>query len=509
MLFAVRIPRIMLAALAVLCVSLSPAPAATGPSAAGASAVPAPSLDELIAKARAASGAPYAYRIVSHTRESAGGHTYDVTSETQGVKYVARRCERGVCSGFYFDGEHSFNTNINDTALPTSPLVDGLQLTLRAISSYTFASPDFRANGGALTFRGAVLRGGKRCWRIGVAPSRGALLDAVLDAETGLVVGVISDERRVAFEFRDQRRVGKITIPFDISLDGKRVEKFDDRSIEPGDLNVPTGLVPTFAATSTALKFSGPGGSAVPIVPCTIGGQSVSCLLDTGNSGLSMSLELAEKLGIEPTGSFEVKGVGEYTTGIAKAPELTIGDATYPSAKYVVLHDMHAYGYDVVLGADAFARAKITIDYPARTVSLAPTPAAGDGLPAVYADFIPVLAVRLGSLEAPLQVDTGDESTINLAYDFYQSHPAIFKTTGTTGVAGIGGGSEQITGEIASVRVGDATLTHQKIGATKALQSAAAGHLGSGFLAHFSVTFDYAHGTIALVPKVGDAAFAR
>lgn len=253
----------------------------------------AASLDALLARARIASGAPYRDHVVSVSHESHGGRTFEVTTETDGLKYLARSCSAGICSGFYFDGERSFDANFNDTALPISASVDALQLTLRAIASYEFTAPDFRAVGGQVSERSPVLRDGSSYRRLSIAPFRGALLDAIVDPKSGLVVGVVSDERKYAFEFRDQRRVdGKIVLPYVIALNGVVVERFDRRSIVDTPLAEPAGLVPTFASNDAALPMAKLDRATIqPVVPCAIGGIATTCLLDTGNSGLSMSLE--------------------------------------------------------------------------------------------------------------------------------------------------------------------------------------------------------------------------
>ncbi len=472
----------------------------------------AASLDALLVRSRLASGAPYRYHVVSHSHETHGGRTFDVTTETDGLKYRAKSCSRGLCTGFYFDGERSFDANFNDTALPLSARVDALQITLRAIVSYAFTAPDFRTSGGQLSEREPVLRDGISYRRLAIAPFRGSLLDAIVDSKSGLVVGVVSDERKYAFELRDQRKVdGKITLPYEISLNGTVVERFERRAIESAPLEAPVGLVPTLTGTPESIAMSKlERASEQPVVPCTVGNERVKCLLDTGNSGLSMSLELAEKLGIEPRGgAFDISGVGKYVTGIVRAPALVVGNARYPGAEYVVLHDLRQYGYDVVLGADAFAHARITIDYPKREVTIAPTGpnatvAPSDAVALSFENFIPIASVRIGEQNAPLAIDTGDESTINLAYDYYAAHPGIFKPSGTTPVSGIGGTSSEITGDVARVRFGDYDVMQPKIGATKSLAATGKGHLGSGFLRHFAVTFDYGRSRLELAAQPGD-----
>jgi hypothetical protein len=448
-------------------------------------AASATTLEALLAKARVASGSPYLYHVVNRSRESEGGRTYDVTTETQGLKYRARRCIKTICSGFYFDGDRSYNSNFNDTALPLASEVDGLQLTLRAIASYAFTAPDFRERGGTVSERPPVARDGKTYRELAIAPRFGAILEAIVDPDTGIVAGVASDEQRIAFEFRDERKVDdKLLLPFTIALNGSVIERFDDRHISSEPLETPPGLEPHISGSEPVAFRKSDRADDQAVVPCSIGGQNVDCLLDTGNSGMSMSLELATKLGAPlQTGALAGSGLGQYVAGIIKAPALTAGTATYPPAKYLVLRDIHASGYDVVLGADAFAHTRIGIDYAARTVTFAPSGPSGDAGDLDFVNFIPVAPVRFGDVTLHLAIDTGAQAAIDLSSDVYTAHPALTKT----------------------VRLENFEVSDVAIGTTKSLATTAQGYVGSGLLDHFSITFDYAKSRIELEPRSGDA----
>jgi len=304
-------------------------------------------------------------------------------------------------------------------------------------------------------------------------------------------------------------------LPSSIAWQGPeaREQQFGPWSIVQEPLSAPAGLVPAFGAPRVSTKMLSTGrATALPVVACTIDKRTVPCLLDTGNSGLSMSLELAESLGIEPSGgAYQIRGVGQYATGVALGPAFSIGAVNFPEAKFSVLHDIHRYGYDVILGADAFAHARITVDYARGNVLIEPpsAPPADAALPLTFENFVPVAQVSLGDTPVALALDTGDESSINLSGDFYADHSGLFAPTASVPVAGIGGTSEEVTGTIASVRVAGFSVARQTIGATKRLHATADGHLGSAFLAHFTVVFDYANARAELVPRADDPAVSR
>ncbi len=468
--------------------------------------VPAPttadeaSLQALLDRARTAAGAPYRYHIVSLSRETAGGRSYDVTTETEGLKYRARNCYKTTCTGFFFDGERSYDANFNGTALPLSTQVDALQLTLRAVASYAFTAPDFRQNGGTLVERDPVLRGGHHYLRVSVAPRLGALLDAVIDPATGLVAGVISDERGLAFEFSDQRRVGdRVTLPFTVSLNGSVIQRFDRRSIVDEPLTAPAGLTPQFAGGPATVALGHAGGGLAPVIACSVGGTPAACLLDSGNSGLAMSAELASQLGLATESLGPEFGASRQVGGLVKAPALRIGGATYPAAQYVVLRDAHKNGYDVVLGADVFAHARVTVDYGKHEVTFASAPAAAapGGLALTFDNYVPVASVRAAGQTLALGIDTGSDAAIEIGYDLFAQHKADFKP------GGIGAGPDN---GFANVRLGPYELAGQFVGSSRAPEPVAQGRLGNALLDHFAVTFDYANGRLGLAPRPGDFA---
>jgi hypothetical protein len=167
-----------------------------------------------------------------------------------------------------------------------------------------------------------------------------------------------------------------------------------------------------------------------------------------------------------------------------------------------VLNDISRYGYDVVLGADFLGTASVEIDAADHIVRLA-TPVASDAftIPLSFENFVPVVDVHLGSVDARLAVDTGDESNINLAYGFYTKHTTLFSITERRLVAGVGGTSVELIGDIPQVTIGDYHTGPQKIGTTQTLQGTAFGHLGAAFLRQFVVQFDYAAAELHLTPK--------
>jgi hypothetical protein len=458
-----------------------------------------PSLDGFLARMRAASGPVWDAHIVSVTRERYEGTMTVVATESEGLRFLLRRCVGELCDGRYFDGTRLFAVDINGTSLPRTDAAEPYLRALRLAASLEFLRPGFAAGGRRVDDGGMVARSGKHYRSMFVIDPAALPLQVFVDPTTALVRYVRVIGSRDLLEYRDYRRSQDLTLPYEVLDNGSVIERYDDRTPVASAFTPPRGLIPEFhgppqpIATDPAYQ--------TPIVPCRIAEVAVRCLLDSGNSGLSMSSELASRLGAPVIGSYDVRGLGGYTTQVVRAGPLTFGNLTYPPANYVVLRDLRRYGYDAVLGADVFASTTIDLDVAQHTVTFGAPPLRGSvALPLRFDSFVPVATVRLGDLPVQLAVDTGDESSINLAYGFYAQHPELFSVTRRRAVAGIGGTSIEMIGRIEHVTIANFQMDSQPIGATQTLSGTASGHLGAAFWAQFAVQFDYAAGELRLVP---------
>lgn len=465
-------------------------------------AAPAVPLPQLLSRMRAVNGGLWNVHVSSMSPHVVDGAQTLLDTEVQGLRFVVSQCSGRVCLGTYFDGQRLYSVNINGTALPRSPAPETYLRALRILGTLDFLSPDFTANGGHVDDGGWVLFQGKRCRRIYVSDATAVPMEVFVDPQTGLVAGAADVNGDATYEMRDYRRVGAFMLPFDIERNGASLERYISRKIVDEPLDIPKGLTPQIGSSPAGMALDPQ--STTPIGTCTIAGVSVKCLVDTGNSALSMSLELAEQLHLEPIGMMHIAGLGDYATEVVRAGPLQLGNVRFGNANYVVLSDVHRYGYDLVIGADVLASMPITIDYSRHALYFGGDTQAdvqGTTIPLAFQNFVPVVNVTLGELPTELAVDTGDQSNINLAYQYYQQHTSLFAATKSERVSGVGGSSEELIGEIASVRIGTLTAENQQIGTTRTLKGTANGHLGAGFLSKYRITLDYAHELLRLLPK--------
>jgi hypothetical protein len=449
---------------------------------------------------RAAAGPVWNAHFVSISRLSFNGATTTVSSESEGLPFSLRRCNGELCDGTYFDGIRLYTTNANDTALPESTDPQPYLRSLRTIASLAFLSPSFAAQGGRLEDGGVAGINGKLFFTIVMRDRQAIPMRLYVDPQTHLLRYARDLHGDDLFEYRDYRKVDGFTVPFEVRHNGAVLERYDDRTPVASPFRPPRGLVPVFSGSPQTVGID--PSHVTPVFPCSVGGVAVRCLLDTGNSGISMSSELAAQLAAPVVGDYTVRGLGGYSTQVVRAGPLKIGNATFPEAYYIVLNDVHSYGYDVVVGTDVLASTTVAIDGAAHAIRFgaAPEPAAIT-IPLAFENFVPVVKVELGTIETRLLVDTGDESNINLAYEFYEKHPTLFSVTARRNVRGVGGSSVELLGSIAQVTVGSYTTGPQTIGTTQTLAGTAFGHLGAAFLRQFVVQLDYGAAELHLSPR--------
>jgi hypothetical protein len=454
----------------------------------------------LLERMRAAAGPVWQGHFVSVSRLTLGGEQSIVSSDSEGLRITVRHCTGEICSGTYFNGDHLYSINMNGTTLAGSLEPEPFLRALRVVASLEFLSPSFISHGGEVGSAGAGTIDGKLYRTIVVGAVNTVPLRLYVDPQTALIRLAREVGGSERFEYRGYRRIGVFTLPFEVLHDGQLFERYDDRAVVSSRFVPPHGPLPSFKGPAEPVATDPQ--AVTPIVDCSVGGIAVRCLVDTGNSGLSISSELASQLGGPVVGTYEIRGLGGYSTQVVRAGPLRVGNATFPDAYYAVLTDLRRYGYDVVLGADVLASTGIEIDTAAHSVRFAtPIGQSPVSVPLSFENFVPVVNVGLGAVEASLAVDTGDESNINLTNEFYGKHPGLFSVTQRRLVSGIGGSSVEMIGEIPEVTIGDYRTGPQTIGTTQTLHGTAFGHLGAAFLQQFIVQLDYAGAELRLVPR--------
>jgi hypothetical protein len=165
-----------------------------------------------------------------------------------------------------------------------------------------------------------------------------------------------------------------------------------------------------------------------------------------------------------------------------------------------------------LLGHDFFSRYVITIDYAARTVTLAEpetwlAPADATELPIWIEDgesfALGTLWVDDRTVPAKLKIDTGSFDELGLNGSFVAQNRLIPEGWPRLAVSGIavGGATRDFVARIDSMRFGPVVIPAPVIGWSEDLTRIGdAGTLGASLLARFRVTFDYTRHRLLLEP---------
>ena len=406
----------------------------------------APPSDPLTALA-AANGHPAAVHFRASASRVIEGRTVTTTFDQLGATELLDRCIAGVCGGIWFDGTRTWTFGLNEVALPDA--VDDatrLRRTLAAIVSYTFAEPAFRAAGG--TVSGA----GPSRWRVRAAG--GAELIAVADPATQSIARVETAGGNPVAVYRRERKANGATFALDRN-DPDEIGPLESVVAEPGPLAPPAGSVPAFGAQAQLALAAEP----VPIVPCTIGGRRVRCLIDSGTTPSALTLSLAEALKLEPHGEIEISGFSRFATGFIETGPFDLGAAHFTSARFAVVPSSNALHFDVIVGSDLLGRLRLVLDRRHGTASVWPPggTAAVNAVTLTFRAGSPMLPAQLGAEPVSALLDTGDDAVVSMGYALYRQGPQWPLVA--RGVAtGLAGTADDFTVEVPDVRIGSLVL---------------------------------------------------
>jgi hypothetical protein len=448
-------------------------------------AVPPP--DPLAALAAATGHAGTARFHATGTR-IVEGRTVTTTLDELGTRRLVRRCVDGVCGGTWFDGTRAWTFALNDVALPEE--VDESTLTertLAAIASYAFTEPAFRAAGGT------VAAAGPGRWRV---RARDAIeLLAVIDPATQSLRRVDTADGRPLAVYGAETRAGGATFALD-QRGPFETGPFDAVTVVTDPIGPPAGVPATFAGDAPLALGSDP----IPIVPCSLGGHTVRCLLDTGAIPSAITLNLAETLGLEPHGELEISGLSRFATGFVEAGPLALGAATFSRARFAVVPRSAAARFDVVVGSDLLGRVRLVLDRGAHTARvLAPGGGADPpgAVPLTFRNGSPIVQAMFGPEGARALLDTGDQAVLSIGYAAYRVGPQW--TVVDRGQAlGMAGADDIFTVEIPEVRIGPLAVGATRT-AVRRTQSIA--HVGIGLWDRYVVDLDESAGRALFIRR--------
>jgi predicted aspartyl protease len=461
---------------------------------------------EVLAKARAAVGAPAPgiYRI--ETRETLNDDTILYVRIEQGDNFVETEHdgEFTTAEGRLDSVNWAQNANGIVVRRTTASMIDDPYVT-------ALGAPD--VGSGALhveddTAGNIVLV---------VAPRRGLSKRYTYDAKTFLLLRVDYDDPagRRAYVFSEYKRYFGAMFPARVAYTSPYANNSATYDLVAYD-RVPAASV-SLAIPASKPVFDLGSRTSLPIpvtfsrdgivVRVNVAGRGLDFILDSGASESVIDADVARDLGLSVHGKRTLVFLGTTTVSQTMIDDLSLGEIHAPHfAIAVIPFSRQADEKKVVglLGGDFFASARIAIDFGAKTVTmLGPTaqlPTDGwTKLPIQVTSFVPATTAAFSGFKGTFIVDTGSWSTVFYRHYFEKFTPD--KIGGVQGkVSGIAGSGFDYRSYYAPrIDIGDlafADVLVQVIDPKAGDDLSIDGLLGRTFLQNFSLIFDYAGQTL-------------
>ncbi|MET0322560.1 MAG: retroviral-like aspartic protease family protein, partial [Duganella sp.] len=365
-----------------------------------------------------------------------------------------------------------------------------------------------------------------------VAPERGSPFDFWINTTTGRVERrqeVIGD-KTFTIDYRDFRRVGAVTLPFEESTRDARDERDEDvlriasivlnRPAAQLDFSLPQpAVIEGFTTDRPAVT--------VPFEPCqahicvalTLNGQGpFRFILDTGARNV-ISNKLHRRLQLPVQGVAVLSGMGEQSERgmLTTVKQIGLAGLTLDQQAFFTSPTLDNLPIDGTIGYEWLSLTPTRIDYAARQITFHDPrqfvyrgPAAP--IPLTFHDKTPQVAAVLDGLPGMFTIDTGSDYSLTMNQAFVERHGLVQKYGAGDVVQtaqGIGGKSRVLATqgklfEIGDVRIADPTLelsTHAGGLLNGTSGTALAGNISNGILRQLDVLLDYQGGKVYLAPN--------
>jgi hypothetical protein len=328
--------------------------------------------------------------------------------------------------------------------------------------------------------------------------------------------------------YRDYRPVDGLLLPFEIVTEnGDQIETGDARVERYGleasaDLRRPqpgrADAVIAAAGGVASAPFRLDPMSGFPVVEARVNGQGpLLFVLDTGGHDI-LTPAAAKALGLPLSGAgFSLgAGRGSTPTQYTKVASLELGEARMTDQPFIVLHlnlgvAADAQGLPVpiagIIGLELFERFTVTLDYAAGRLTLrapeAETEAAG--VPIRFTNDMPLVQASVDGRMGWFGVDTGNNTDVILYRTWVEARglPTWFEVSADVAGSGVGGAVAFRRGRAGALSLGGTEvqgvpvlLPAEDMGGLSSTSEA--GNIGESVLAHYLVTFDYAHERLRL-----------
>ncbi|MGC9992190.1 MAG: aspartyl protease family protein [Candidatus Cybelea sp.] len=290
-------------------------------------------------------------------------------------------------------------------------------------------------------------------------------------------------------------------------------------AVDPADLARPAYVSHGQLAAPTSIPFvsDAVGTLGHIVVPVTLDGKQASLIFDSGGSNFLLPAA-AQRLGLHASGGIATGGAGtaEQMTAFAAVSTVDFGGARLLNQNFVItplaypfLHPRMNVEPEGLIGFEYLANFRIIVRYADRRVDVAPfdEPALAGGvtLPFKSDGRHAYVLATIDGVPGYYLLDTGNAGGIILNLPFVQENH-LFPNPGLTYASpgGVGGGFSQIATAAKSFTFAgrtfiDVPVAIPQVKAGFFATRGVAGNLGSAFLSHFTVVFDYKAQTVTFI----------
>lgn len=258
----------------------------------------------------------------------------------------------------------------------------------------------------------------------------------------------------------------------------------------------------TLPTAGTTLPFSLENPGRLPIVRATVNGVAGDFLLDTGAMVTVLTPAFADQAGLtdritQPGAKINGRGDG---VRFAKITELKLGEARFDRFHALLLDLAHLKsGLNCdpagILGANVLLGAPLTLDYPARQVTLnARPPARQSVLPSRFHNRSLFLLAQVDGKKLPLLLDTGASKSFLHAGD--STEPAIAAGEHDARLAGQVVREKILRLSVKSLEAGPLVISHPPFELSRTHRC-----LGTDFFISRVLYIDPTNATLALVEQ--------
>jgi hypothetical protein len=362
-----------------------------------------------------------------------------------------------------------------------------------------------------------------------VTPQRGNPFDFWINSATGRVERrqEVVDGKTLTVDYRDFRRVGAVTLPYEERTRDARDERDEDVvRITAITLDRPArDLDFSLPAPAAIMGFdAGKRSVTIPFEPCqahicvalTLNGQGpFRFILDTGARNV-ISNKLHRRLQLPVQGVAVLSGMGESRERgmLTTVRQIGLAGLTLDRQAFFTSPTLDNLPIDGTIGYEWLALTPTRIDYAARQITFYDPQHfvyRGDGsaIALSFHDRTPQVAAKLDGLPGMFTIDTGSDYSLTMNKSFVERHGLVEKYGAGDVVQtaqGIGGKSRVLATqgklfEIGDVRIADPTLELSTHAGGLLNGDTIAGNISNGILRQLDIVFDYQGGKVYLAPN--------